>query len=177
MLNKFLKFTLLITASIFATLLICLIHSIFYNYNIMFNFTILIPIFVSISAIGIWKIKYKDAFEGFLVFWVILLCSLLVMYIGPFTINRSLSTFIYFYAVENGEINKNNYDKTYLDEFIKRRYDDGEKFGFLDCNNDICRPNIKTRIFYYILSPLGKITTSDKYYKQFKSIQNKKDGK
>ena len=174
--SKFLKFILLIIISVFLTFLMCLIHSKYYDDSILFNFTILIPVIVSILSVFIWALKYKDLFERFLVFTSILLCSLLIMYVGPFTINRSISTFIYFYTVENGQINKNDFNQAYLKKFINRRYKDSVDFGFLDCEDNICKPNIKTRIFYYILRPIGKITASDSYYKQFKEMQMKKDG-
>lgn len=121
-----------------------------------------------IASIG-WIIKYKDLFENFIVSFAYLCFFCFFLFIGPATLERSLSVFIYFYSVQNGSIKQNYYDETFFQNFVTRRYDDGQKIGFLKCNSDgLCKPTLKTKILYRIFYPYGKLTKCLYYYDEFK---------
>ena len=112
-----------------------------------------------------------------MVFCTYFLISSIFIYFGPVTLDRSLSAFIYFYSVENKEINTDIFDAEYFDKYIQRRFDDGEKIGFLKCYNSICKPTIKTKIVYYTLYPCGKLSKTLTEYDKFKSMLEKKEEK
>ena len=171
---KFFYFLFCLIISTLIVILICFIEGKVSDTDLLFNYIMTISIFSSFIAICVWSIKYKSLFEKLIIFFCILFFNMLVIYIGPLTTNRSLSTFVYFYAVEKNEVNKNLYDESYYKDFVYRRYLDGDKMGFLTCDESKCKPNIRTKIFYYILYPLSKITASDKHYKEFRKFADDK---
>lgn len=129
--------------------------------------------FVS-SIIGflLWIKCNKDIFENFTVFLSQLFICIFVAYIGPTTIDRSLSSFMFFYSVENGYISKNIKDEKYIDNYLKRRYSDAEKIGYFKCDAQNCYPTLRTKITYFLFYPMGKISsTLDNYY-EFKTMAN-----
>ena len=100
--------------------------------------------------------------------------STIFIYFGPVTLDRSLSSFIYFYSVENGQITRNIYDENYFSTYIQRRFEDGEKIGFLECDEHYCRPTLRTKFVYYVLYPCGIASkTLNEYYKFDKMMDNK----
>lgn len=169
---KFLFFCFVILVSTVFVIGICYFQAKIFDTDYLLNYTLIISIICSILAVCVWSIKYKDNFEKFLVFICILFFNMLLIYIGPLTVNRSLSTFIYFYTVENRSVKKDFYEESYYKDFVARRYTDGQIFGFLSCEDNVCRPNIRTKMFYYFLYPIGKITASDKHYKEFKTFMD-----
>lgn len=127
--------------------------------------------FVS-SIIGFlfWIKFYKDLFENFAVFLSLLFICIFTSYIGPTTLDRSLSSFMFFYSVENGYISKDIKDEKYIDDYLKRRYSDAVKIGYFNCDDKNCYPTFKTKMTYYLFYPIGKLTsTLDNYY-EFKSM-------
>lgn len=172
-LSKFVVFFCCWLLSIALVLLVCFLQAKVYDTDYLFNYTFLISFVVAFVCVALWNIRYKDIFENILLFSFLLCFNMLLIYIAPLTVNRSLSTFIYFYSVENKQISKKIYEDGYYNDFVIRRFEDGENFGFLECDKNLCKPNIKTKIFYYILMPLGKITLSDKHYKEFKRFADK----
>ena len=87
--------------------------------------------------------------------------------------DRSLSSFIYFYSIENKKITTDIFKPEYIEPYVQRRFLDGEKLGFLKCSDNICKPTLKTKITYYLLLPVAKITRTDKEYKKFKNFMDK----
>ena len=170
--SKIICLCLCFVISTFFVFLICYLQAKIFDTDYLLNYTLIIAIICSVLAVCVWTIKYKDNFEKFLVFISILFFNMLLIYIGPLTVNRSLSTFIYFYSVENGSVKKDLYKEAYYKDFVARRYTDGQIFGFLSCDEAVCKPNIRTKMFYYVLSPIGKITASDKHYKEFKAFMD-----
>ena len=176
--NNFYKFLWLILCGMVSTIVVCTIcfcQAKIFDTDYLLNYTFIISAIASLAAVLVWNIKNKDSFENFLTFMIFLFFNMLLIYIGPLTVNRSLSTFIYLYAVQNGEIKKDIFDENYNSAFMSRRFYDGEKFGFLNCDNEVCKPNIRTKIFYYILYTTGKLTASDKHYKEFKEFVDNKN--
>ena len=146
--------------------------------NVLFFDAIFIA-FICSLVIGIIWVHYNKnkLFENFLVIFSAALFNIIFIYLGPITLDRSLSSFIYFYAVEKGEINADVvFDEAYFKPYIKRRFTDGEKIGFLSCSDDnICKPTQKTKIIYRVLYPLGKVSHTLENYKNFKSHINQKN--
>ena len=73
--------------------------------------------------------------------------------------------------MENGEINADMvFDEAYFKPYIKRRFIEGEKIGFLSYSGDnIYKPTKKTKIIYQLLYPLGKSSHTLNNYQIFKT--------
>lgn len=125
----------------------------------------------TLAALIIWVLRYKDLFENFLVAISCICFYSLFLFLGPATIERSLSFFIYFYAAENKSIQQDifNGNEEYFQKFVSRRFEDGNKLGFLKCDDtNICTPTIKAKILHKVFYPFGKITKTLYYYDDFK---------
>lgn len=170
--NKFLIFIGGLILSLILMLPITYIYQL-KNDNVLFFSGFTIAITASILGFCVWIKYFKEPFETVLVLLIYILFNTIFIYFGPVTLDRSLSSFIYFYSVENKEISSEIFNEEYFKPYIKRRFKDGEIFGFLKCENDICHPTLKTKITYYTLYPLGKITGTLKEYKNFERIIKK----
>lgn len=142
--------------------------------GVLFFSAFIIAFISSCAAFLLWLKKNKNPFENFLVLLTFILFNTLFVYFGPVTIDRSLSSFIYFYAVENKTISASKiYNEEYFKPYIQRRFDDGVKIGFLKCDNSgLCTPKLKTKITYYSLCPIAKITGTLGEYKEFKKMMD-----
>ena len=172
----FKKITVFISALVVSILIMLPVTYIYASYKkgVLFFSAFLIAFLCSLVGFLIWHKFYKEKFEGFLSFCTIFLISAIFIYFGPVTLDRSLSSFIYFYSVENGQITRNIYDEDYFSAYIQRRFEDGKKIGFLDCDENYCRPTFKTKLVYYILYPCGIASkTLNEYYKFDKMMDNK----
>ena len=97
--------------------------------------------------------------------------SYLIM--APLAIDRSLSTFIFFYTVQNGSIQEDKISQKYIDDFVKKRFDDAVKGNFLKKEGEMYTPQFRAKLYYYIMYPLGNITNTLDNYKYFeKDIKN-----
>ena len=171
--KKPLHFCLLLLFSIFLMFPVTYIYKTFFG-GVLFFSAFAIAFFSAFLAFLVWLKFYKEKFEGFLVFMALFFVSVIFIYFAPVTLDRSLSSFIYFYAVENGEIKKDIYDEKYFSKYIERRFTDGDKIGFLNCSDEICKPTIKTKIVYYLLYPCGKFSNTMDEYEKFKQMMNAK---
>ena len=156
---------------------------IFTNYEVRINQNVLFFELFGISLISaifgfiIFRAKYKDNFERFLVLFSYILINILFTYYIAVIIDRSLSAFMYFYSVENKSISTDIYDESYFKEYINRRYEEGKKIGYLICDYDKkeCKPTIKTRLTYMVMYPIGKLTGTLGHYDDFKILMRNKN--
>lgn len=117
----------------------------------------------------LWRVKYKDPFESLLVLVSYAATIALLIYMGPVTLDRSLSSFIFIYAAQEKRIPADIYDEAYFRSFVERRFKDGEKMNFLTChNNGFCTPTWKAHATNLFLYPLTNLTHTNGSYAQFK---------
>ena len=172
--QKILLYVLGLFFSMFITLIITLLFNSI-NTGVLFFSAFVIAIISGILSSVIYTLKDRDIFTDILVIFSYVLFNLFFIYIGPVTLDRSLSSFIYFYSVENGSIDMDIYREDYFRPYIQRRFEDGEKIGYLKCENGICKPTLKTKITYGILYPIGKISNVLQNYDNFSEfVDNKK---
>lgn len=167
--KKLLQYFLCLIITTAIMLSVIFIYTKFTN-GVLFFSAFLIAILSSIIGVLLWVLNNKNFFENFLVLMTFSMFNILFVYFGPVTLDRSLSSFIYIYSAENGKITKNIYDENYFNKYILRRFEDGEKIGYLKCDNNYCYPTIKTKITYFILFPLGKISGTLKNYDEFSAV-------
>ncbi|MBR6127839.1 hypothetical protein IKQ21_09160 [bacterium] len=116
----------------------------------------------------------RDKFVYFVVLVSYVLFNALFVYLGPVSMDRSLSSFIYFYSVEKGQTTQNVFSEEYFRPYILRRFEDGVKIGYLRCDGGVCYPTAKTKYTYKFLYPLGKFTGVMKNYDEFKLYMDKR---
>ena len=122
-----------------------------------------------------WCKKYKNVFESFLVSMTCFSVVFSFIMFAPCVVERSLSTFIFFYAAETGKITKESISSQYISTFISKRFNDGVESSFLTYENEIYHPTFKTKLFYWIYYPLGKITNTLTNYNTFKNQLKKEE--
>ncbi len=171
--KKLLQYCLCLIVSTVFMLLVTYIYTLNKDHGVLFFSAFFIAIVSSVAGWGLWYIKNKNLFENFLVVFTYILFNILFIYFGPVTMDRSLSSFIYFYSVERGEIPVEIFNDEYFRPYVKRRFEDGEKIGYLNCQDRVCKPKLKTRITYYVLYPLGRITNTLTAYDEFKVMADK----
>lgn len=132
-------------------------------------YTPYLVMFASFVGIAVWLIKFREKFEIFLVYITYITSLFSFVILLPLAAERSLSSFIYFYTVEKGSFHYHTLSKEYLNDFVKKRLDDGIKGGFLIKKDKKYLPTTKTKIFYNLLYPLGEMTGTLENYKKFKS--------
>ena len=139
-----------------------------------------IPFLVIISSLvglGIWLCRYRKPFEATLVWFVYLFFGFGFIVMAPIAIDRSLSTFIFFYAVEHGEFQRNKLSDSYKEDFFEKRFDDALKGKFLVQEGDAYKPDFRAKLYYSVFYPLGKVTNTLGNYKKFeKEIENQSTG-
>ena len=129
-----------------------------------------IPFLVIISSLVglcIWLCRYRKLFEATLVWFVYVFFGFGFIVMAPIAIDRSLSTFIFFYAVEHGKFQRNKLSDSYKEEFFEKRFDDALKGKFLVQKGDVYKPVFRAKLYYNIFYPLGKITNTLGNYKKF----------
>lgn len=164
--NKF--FFLLICGLIYLTVLIAALYIFFTNGS---GFVLLYtPLFILCSAaIGsfIWHKKYADIFETLLVYISYTSIGFAFIFLAPIAIDRSLSTFIFFYAVEHEYYPANAISQQYKDAFFQKRLEDGINGKFLTYENNTYKPTYRAKLYYSIFYPLGIATNTLSNYKIF----------
>lgn len=119
----------------------------------------------------LYRKKHKDIFETILVFISYAASMTLFIYMGPVTLDRSLSSFVFIYAAQEKQIPADVYNETYFRPFVERRFSDGEKMNFLICHPDgFCTPTWKAKLTYHLLFPLARFTHTDASYQQFRNF-------
>ncbi len=130
----------------------------------------ILSVFIAGIGAGIWYLKYKTGFETFLVFISYTCCLFSFVIFGPMVVERSLSSFIFFEAVENGIVDSNTIPDDYMHAFIQKRFDDGVTGGFLiQKSAHEYEPTLRSKLFYGIVYPLGVLTNTTRNYQVFKS--------
>ena len=170
-LKKFAIFFLGICFSLFLTLAITYFFQ-RQNNGVLFFSAFNIAIISGILSSTIYLAIYRDKFTYFTILLSYILFNALFIYLGPVSLDRSLSSFIYFYSVENGKIRQDIFDEKYFRPYIQRRFDDGVKIGYLKCDNEICYPTAKTKMTYKLLHPLSKFSGVIHNYNDFKNHFN-----
>ncbi|MDY6407726.1 MAG: hypothetical protein SPL08_03370 [Pseudomonadota bacterium] len=130
---------------------------------------------VSLLGPAVWLYRYKNGFESFLVY--ITLCASLLTFLimAPLVVERSLSCFLYFKAVEDGSVAQEAISPDFITSFVQKRFDDGVKGGFLTRQDNTYLPTPRSKLFYGIYYPLGFLTNTLDNYHQFKASYENKD--
>lgn len=121
----------------------------------------------SLIGLFLWWYIFKNVFETMLVYLLYVCFGFAFIFLAPIAIDRSLSTFIFFYAVEHNGIAKNNYSNHYMVDFFDKRFNDALKGNFLIYEDGIYKPTYRAQVYYYIFYPLGYMTHTLENYKQF----------
>ena len=137
------------------------------------------PLFIAItSLIGAisYYSKLKNLFETFIVYISYVGVGFAFIFLAPFAVDRSLSTFIFFYAVEHQAYPSHQISNEYMHHFFEKRLDDGVKGGFLIKENNLYKPTARAKFYYTLLHPLGSATNMLDNYNTFKNeiIKNSK---
>lgn len=144
-----------------------------YNSGLLLLYTPFIVIVSSSIVVVFWFYFYKNIFETFIIWLMYIFLGFSYLIMAPLAIDRSLSTFIFFYTVQNGSIQEDKISQKYIDDFIKKRFDDAVKGNFLKKEGEIYTPQFRAKLYYYIMYPLGNITNTLDNYKYFeKDIKN-----
>ena len=116
-----------------------------------------------------WFYRYRDWFETILVY--ITLCASLLSFLimAPIVVERSLSCFVYFSAVEDGFTSPEGISDDFIKSFVQKRFDDGVKGGFLRYQAGTYVPTFRAKLFYTLYYPLGILTHTLDNYKNFKA--------
>ena len=170
--KKILFYLLSVLLAIFATYLAVSVISHTIN-KVLFFSAFLIAVTVSAILASIWQIKHKNLFESLLCFISLSLICINAISLSPLYVDRSLSVFVYLYSVENKTIPKDIFNEQYYKKYANRRIQEAEKMYFLKCDENACAPTIKSKIAYFILVPVAKITNSFANYKEFKDAITK----
>ena len=123
----------------------------------------------ALIAIIIWYQWQKDIFETLLVFFCYITAGFSFVFLAPYAVDRSLSTFIFFYAVEHDGYPQNSLSDKYMEQFYQRRLEDGTNGGFLIKEDNLYKPTLRAKIYYNLMYPIGIATNSLKNYQIFKT--------
>ena len=116
----------------------------------------------------IWWKRYKNAFGAFLMYVASASCLFPFLMCVPIVVERSLSCFIYFYAVEEGHVAASQIPQDFNQAFIQKRFDDGVEGNFLRQQDGQYVPTFRTKVFYTVYYPLGRLTHTLPNYQHFK---------
>ena len=130
---------------------------------------------VSLLGPAFWLYRYKNGFESFLVYITLFTSLFTFVIMAPFVVERSLSCFVYFKAVEDGSVAQSAISPDFINSFVQKRFDDGVKGGFLTRQNNTYLPTPRSKLFYSIYYPLGFLTNTLNNYHQFKASYENKD--
>lgn len=131
----------------------------------------------ALISLGIWWKRYKNVFESFLVYVTSVCVLFSFLLLVPIVVERSLSCFVYFYAVEQGGISVSQIPPEFSNQFIQKRFDDGVVGHFLEKQGERYLPTSRSRLFYTIYHPLGKLTNTLSNYQRFKqTVQQETPG-
>lgn len=118
---------------------------------------------------AVWYKHYKNAFETLLVFITYACAVFSFVILAPLATERSLSTFIIFYTVENNAYPAVEPSETYMRSFYQKRLTDLQNGGFIRKTENQYTPTLKAKIFYTLLYPLGRQTGALDNYEKFKT--------
>jgi len=121
----------------------------------------------ALISVAIWYIFQKDLFETVLVYCCYVTAGFAFIFLAPYAVDRSLSTFIFFYAVEHEGFPADKVSAQYMQDFYERRLSDSLTGNFLEQDGSTYRPKARARIYYHIMYPIGKMTNSLKNYQAF----------
>ncbi len=158
---------------IYLALVIALMF-IFYKYGSGF-LLLYMPVFIfgsSLVGVLIWWNKFRDIFDSILIYITYVCFGFAFVFLVPFAVERSLSTFILFYAVQNNYFPELKISQEYKDAFFEKRVDDAIKGNFLSKDEDGYKPTMRTKVYYNILYPLGKATNMLGNYEKFEQEVN-----
>ncbi|MBR6412399.1 MAG: hypothetical protein IKS41_04485 [Alphaproteobacteria bacterium] len=124
--------------------------------------------FISLLGPIFWFYRYRNGFESFLIYITLSTSLFTFLIMGPFVVERSLSCFIYFKAVEDGSVFQDKLPNEFMESFIQKRFDDGVKGNFLTKQGSAYLPTHRAQLFYAIYYPLGILTNTLNNYQQFK---------
>ena len=172
LLKKVLRFFGCLFISLVSMLVLTCIYKSIFSEGVFFFNAFVLAVLGAVIGLGVWIIANKNFFENFLIFLVFSMFNTLFIYFGPVTLDRSLSSFIYFYSVQNGSVSRNIFKSEYFEPYVQRRFSDGDKIGYLKCDETCCYPTFKTKLTYRILYPLGKLSNTLNDYKEFKDFYN-----
>lgn len=126
-------------------------------------------------ATGIWYIWQKDLFETIIIYCCYVTAGFSFVFLAPYAVDRSLSTFIFFYAVEHNGFPADKISDEYMRQFYNRRLSDSTLGNFLEKDGDIYRPKWRAKAYYHMMYPIGIITNSLKNYQEFvKEVEKEK---
>lgn len=128
------------------------------------------PLFIfSTSLIGVfvWWSKFKDLFCSILLYLAYVGFGFAFIFLAPFAVERSMSTFIFFYAVQNDSIPELNLSQEYKNHFFKKRIEDGIQGHFLIKEDNVYKPTLRAKVYYHLLYPLGVVTNMLDNYEAF----------
>lgn len=153
---------------IYASLLISCLYALYTNGSkLVLLYTPLLIFLVASLGCYIWHKKYADVFESFLVYISYVCAGFAFIFLAPIAIERSLSLFVFFYAVENDGYPASSVSDSYKELFFEKRLKDGVDGGFLTIQGNSYKPTIKAKTFYAILYPLGYATNALQNYHAF----------
>lgn len=121
----------------------------------------------ALVAAGVWSIWQKDIFDTFVVFCCYITAGFSFIFLAPYAVDRSLSTFIFFYSVEHDGFQATAMSDEYMQVFYQRRLDDGVNGGFLVKEGDKYHPTFRAKVYYHLMYPIGVITNSLENYQKF----------
>ena len=123
--------------------------------------------FSALLAVGIWYLRQKDLFETIIVYCCYITAGFSFVFLAPYAVDRSLSTFIFFYAVEHNGFPETAISDEYMQNFYHRRLSDGTLGNFLEKDGNIYRPTWRAKVYYNVMYPVGIITNSLSNYQNF----------
>ena len=167
-------FHLFIGGLLFVILLIVSVYICsLYSSGLLLLYIPYLVVFSSLSGVAYYAYWYKDVFEICIIWLLYIFGGFSFIVMAPIAIDRSLSTFIFFYTVQNGSIKENEISQKYIDDFVKKRFDDAVKGDFLKKEGETYTPKFRAKLYYYIMYPLGNMTNTLENYKYFeKDIKN-----
>ena len=173
--NKFSIF--LICAILNVTILCIMLYELFYvTPDKVLFYTPYVIILNTLIFAYIWLRKYKDKFESFLIFCCFACMNFSFIFLAPYAVDRSLSTFIFFYAVKHNGFHENSVSSKYMNDFYRRRLKDGVNGNFLVKKDNIYYPTIRSKLYYSLMYPIGVSTNSLGNYQLFSNEVNRNAG-
>lgn len=133
------------------------------------------PFFIFVTSfIGVlvWWYKFRDLFCSILLWLTYVGFGFAFIFLAPFAVERSMSTFIFFYAVQNDGIKELNLSKEYKDHFFEKRIEDGVKGHFLTKEGNTYKPTLRAKLYYHLLYPVGVVTNMLSNYEAFATEVN-----
>jgi hypothetical protein len=123
-----------------------------------------------------WHIWKNELFETFLIFCCFACMNFSFVFLAPYAVDRSLSTFIFFYSIQHNGFPENSISDKYMTDFYIRRLNDGVNGNFLIKKDSKYYPTLRTKMYYNLMYPIGLATNSLENYNKFSNEVNKNIG-